>query len=467
MKKKILILTVFALSFSMFSCTENDLEPTLAQNKDVETSIKTVEDLRGVLNGMYNRITTTPYYGRDFIVYGEVRSDNCYANGNSGRIITPASMDMGNTDAYATDTWTQIYRVIASANIVISKKNAGLDGDEGQINHYVGQALAIRALAHFDLLKLYGQQHVTNGNNVGIPYIKEYKGSNIAPARNTVAEVKQFIYDDLDEALSLMNASYNEASKQYVTTYAVNAIKARVATYFGDWNISKTACEAIISSEQFQIVPQAGFVDMWKQDAPVNSIFELAYSSVDNNNINGLQYIYRGASYGDVRVLDDLLSIFEPTDVRASASMIGYDPQAPAYLTNLGKYPASDYSDDIILFRYEEVILNYAEALFELGQSGLNGLTALDYLNLIPAQRGASAYATITKDNILNERRRELCFEGFRFDDLARTGKDIPLVDPLNQRHNGPTYGSYNYAFPIPKSELNANPNMQQNYGYN
>lgn len=187
-------------------------------------------------------------------------------------------------------------------------------------------------------------------------------------------------------------------------------------------------------------------------------------SSVDNNNINGLQhiYIYRGASYGDVRVFDNLLTIFEPTDVRASAAMIGYEPDAPAYLTNLGKYPASDYSDNIFLFRYE-VILNYAEALFELNQSGLGGLTALDYLNQIPAQRGATLNASITKDNILQERRRELCFEGFRFDDSTRTGKYIPLVDPLNQRHDGPTYGSCKYTFPILKTELNANLNIQQN----
>jgi len=85
---------------------------------------------------------------------------------------------------------------------------------------------------------------------------------------------------------------------------------------------------------------------------------------------------------------------------------------------------------------------------------------------MIPAERNATPYTGISKDSILLERRKELCFEGFRFDDLARTGSDIPLVSPFQQTHRGPTYGSYKYAFPIPRVELNANSNMVQNYGY-
>ncbi len=115
------------------------------------------------------------------------------------------------------------------------------------------------------------------------------------------------------------------------------------------------------------------------------------------------------------------------------------------------------------MIRYEEVILNYAEALFRINAADPNALTQL---NLIPTNRGAVAYTAINEDNILLERRRELCFEGFRFDDLARTGRNIPLVDPVRQTHGGPVYGSYNFAFPIPTNEINANSNMVQNIGY-
>jgi len=445
------------------SCNEEDLEPTLEQQKDVETSIQTAEDLQGVLAGAFNRMTSTNYYGRSVIVYGEVRSDNCYANGKSGRYLTSASMDMLETNANATDTWTQIYAAIASANIVISKSDAGIEGDQNAINQVIGQAYVIRALAHFDLLRLYGQQHVTGRTTEGIPYITEYKGEEVAPARKTVSEVKDLIYADIASAISLLytvvSADNGNDSKEFITAYAAHALKARVAVYFADWAAAKTACEAVINSSYYSIMPAASYINSWTAKQNSNSIFELAYSSVDNANIDGIQQIYRGSSYGDVRALDNLYNIFEATDVRRAG--IGYDPAAPTYLTNLAKYPATDYSDNIPVFRYEEVILNYAEALF-----GLSDANALTWLNKIPAERGASAYSAISKDNILLERRKELCFEGFRFDDLARTGQNIPVVDALKQSHGGPAYGSYKYALPIPKVELNANPNMTQNEGY-
>jgi hypothetical protein len=175
-----------------------------------------------------------------------------------------------------------------------------------------------------------------------------------------------------------------------------------------------------------------------------------------------LQFIYRGSSYGDIEVLDDLLKIFDENDVRKSSQMIGNENIAGKNrLRNFGKYPSSDFSDNIQLFRFEEQVLILAESKIELGEND-----ALEVLNLIPAKRGAELYTEATKENVLLERRKELCFEGFRFDDLARTGSDIPLVDKFRQTHDGPKYGSYKYAFPIPTVELNVNSNMVQNEGY-
>ncbi|RPH31221.1 MAG: RagB/SusD family nutrient uptake outer membrane protein [Bacteroidales bacterium] len=476
MKKFILPFT-FVLAVLMYSCNEETLEPTTAQIKDASVGITTVNDLFGISNGMYNHMSKTEYYGRDYILYGEVRSDNCFSNGASGRITTPASMDMLPTDAHTNDTWGRIYKVIGVANLIISKEGTTLSGDQDVMNQVIGEAYAIRALAHFDLLTLYGQQHVTGGNNVGIPYIKEFKGTDLFPVRNTVAEVKGFIYDDLTKALTLMDDALNDDAKQRISTYAVDAIRARVGIYFGDWAIARDASLAVINSGQYKII-EAGKIDKadayaasFATDSPENSIFELAFSNTDNNNINGIQNIYRGAAYGDVRVLANLRTIFDAGDVRNSPAMIGMQAGAgtSTWLTNIGKYPwanSGDYSSEVIVFRYEEVILNYAEALWRINNADPVALTTL---NSIPANRMALAYGAINEDNILKERRRELCFEGFRFNDLARTGKDMPIVDAINQRYDdkGPIlYGSYRYAFPIPKNERNANQNCAQNVGY-
>ena len=111
--------------------------------------------------------------------------------------------------------------------------------------------------------------------------------------------------------------------------------------------------------------------------------------------------------------------------------------------------------------------LIYAEAMLRAGDTA----TALTYLNNIPTLRNATLYTEATLDNILNERRKEFYAEGLRFYDLARTGKDMPLVDAVKQMNDDktgtpPAYGSYRYAYPISISERNANPNIQQNYGY-
>lgn len=96
MKKYIntLFLSALIVGF-MTSCNKDVLDPTLAQDKVVEGSITTAEDVEGVLYGAYNRLTTSAYYGRDLIIFNEIRSDNAFSNGNSGRFLTPSAMDMG------------------------------------------------------------------------------------------------------------------------------------------------------------------------------------------------------------------------------------------------------------------------------------------------------------------------------------------------------------------------------------
>jgi len=130
----------------------------------------------------------------------------------------------------------------------------------------------------------------------------------------------------------------------------------------------------------------ADFVASWYTDGAVNSIFELAYSITDNNNINGLSQIYRSDTYGDIEVLDDILTIFDAGDIRNDVSMIGIEAST-GLLRNIGKYPSPNYSDNISLIRYEEVVLNYAEALFENSEPA----NSLIQLNSITAKRGGSA----------------------------------------------------------------------------
>ncbi|PKB43303.1 RagB/SusD domain-containing protein [Cellulophaga sp. RHA19] len=458
MKKILYTAMVFALLIGNTSCSEDQLDPTVAQEKDFNLSINTEEDLEGILAGAYNRLSIETYYGRDYIVFNEVRSDNAFSNANSNRFVTAGQLEILPSDAYPTDTWSRIYSVIGSANIIINAEN--IEGDAAFINQMKGEALVLRAMAHFDLVRLFGQQHVTGGTSPGgVPYVTTFRDEeNFFPARNTVEEVKNLALADIDAALAMMSTSL-DGSKEFITTSAANAIKARIALYFGDMTTAATAAKSVIDSEKFSVASETEFASTFSEDNAVNSIFEIAMSPTDNRGINGLANIFLDTSYGDVVVLDNFLTIFDDDDIRIGEDFIEVDGKG--FTRNIGKYPSSTFDDNISIIRYEEVILTYAEAMLTVDPA-----VSLQYLNMIPAQRNASLYTEATLDNILLERRKELAFEGARFHDLVRIGQGIPLLDPLQQTHKGVPYGSFNLAFPIPNSEADVNSNVSQNKGF-
>ena len=448
---------IFALLFAMTigACTTEDLDPSTEQNKPVEGGITSVTNVYGLLKGAYSGMTGSGYYGRDYIINNEVRTDNAFSNGNSGRFTTEASFSYNANTGFF---WDDAYRVIASANIIISQDETGLTGDLDYLTHMKGEAYAIRALVHFDLLKQYGQMHT--GGTLGVPYVTEFKGEDLFPARNTIDEDMAMIFADLDTAFSLMDENFYDSSKEFMSKYTAKAIESRVATYFSMWSRAISASEAVINSGDYSIIPASNFVSSFSSDSSANSIFELAFNSTDNQGINGLAYIYRttsGGSYGDVQVIDNVIDLYEDGDVRAD--ILGYEGDM---LRNIGKYPDNQGYDNVGVLRYEEVILNYAEALFETG----NTAAAIVQINTITSNRNASPYTTLTKDDLLLERRKEFIFEGMRYDDLLRTGMDITKFSTQQNFTSTIPYGDHRLAWPIPQAEVDANSNITQNDGY-
>jgi hypothetical protein len=376
--------------------------------------------------------------------------------------------------------WSTIYRVIAITNIVINADASNLTGSAAQITHIQGQAHALRALAHFDLLQDYGQHFISGqggGASLGVPYVKTYKDpANLEPPRDTVGSNVGDIAADLTSAISMMDDSFN-SSTSYMTKAGAYAILARATLYAGSvdpslYATADSAAKWVIANSGASPVSAAGFASSYTTDNASNSVFELAFSGTDNRGINGVAYILRGTSYGDVRILTgtgpnpDLLDIYDAGDVRGASNMIG---TAQGYPTMLGKFPSMNGSDNVTLFRVEEMHLIAAETSLRAG----NTADALSYLNNIPAIRGLGAgyYASASLENILLERRKEFAFEGLRFHDLSRMGMDMPQIDSFKQLNDDltgtpPAYGSHRYAYPIALAERNANPNMVQNYGY-
>ncbi|MBB1138652.1 RagB/SusD family nutrient uptake outer membrane protein [Myroides sp. WP-1] len=506
MKKIIFsILAVVLLSSGLTSCSDDRLDATLEGARDIEAKpIETVTDLRATVSGAYYRMVNVAYYGRDIVIYSEVRGDNAYAAaGFSNRFQNVSGFNLTATHAFPADTWKKIYEVISSANLAI-----GADiktGSEKDIKQGKAEAYAIRALAHFDLLRIYGQQYVDDSglDGLGVPYItrfgeldsKNYK-------RLSVREVRDNIYKDLDTALELIDK--NAANKKRFTAQAIQGVKSRVALFFGafdpsDYNIALESAKSAMDLGG-SIVQRSAYVASFRAEEPQsNAVFELAQDNINNPGNNSLYNIYSYNGYGDVVGLGgNLQDLFEDqTDIRSSLEMQGYNnlvqnaegnykkvgenkyikltdkeldgtvPVDPAIrynfeqYRNFGKYTV--ISSNIKVMRYEELAFNFIEAAVRLKKE--EG-AALTLLNKIAAERyegnPSAKYNALTLAEVLNERRKELVFEGFRFEDQMRNKENLASTP---QSKDGMKYGAAKLAFPIPRNEINAS-KIDQNKGY-
>jgi hypothetical protein len=445
--KKYKIQFVLLIMLLATACSSDFLEPTLSTAKDVKGSITSVSDLNSLLVGALDVMNGSTYYGRDFVVYNEVRSDNAYSNGNSGRYVGPAQFFLIPTDAYPTSTWNTMYQVTAPLNIII---NTDLeDAGDGAVNYIKGQAFTLRALVLMDLTRLYGQQ--ASGGTLGVPIALEFNNGNIYPERATLAACWAQIGTDLENAVALMSPELNDASVNKVNSWTPRALQSRYYLYTKEWAKAKDAAKAVIDGGNFSLASP------WSANNSTDAIFELAYTPADNLGNTSLQFIYQATIYGDVPVTQDLVNQYDANDVRKNLFYTDTEGEK-----RTKKYPSSDYLDAVRVIRYAEVLLNYAEALTQL--SDANALAAL---NEIPKHRGANLYGSATIDNVLSERRKELAMEGHRFYDLMRYEKDIVKVDPQQSfPDEGIPFGDYRLTFPIPAQELLSNPKCVQNSGY-
>lgn len=462
--KRYLTIYTMLIFLIMTSCS---LDPAVEQNVEAGQE-ESIDDLVTLIDGAYESMEDPGYMGRDMVLAGEIRADNVFANNRTGRWTDMSKMEVQYTNSNVSELFRRIYATTANPNIILAVDLDEIEGENSEKDHIIGEAYAIRAMVHFDLLRLFGQTYLDEGSDLGIAYVKDFKDGEMNKPRESVEENKAAIYEDIEEAIKFLGQgsdSERAGSKTNFSLDAAYALKSRVGTYFKDYDKVREASEEIIGN--YDVTSANDLVEYWSiQEPGPASIFELEYNSDYNPGINGLAELYRiyENNYGDVEVFANFIedAKFGNQDVRASDAMIGMEQ---GKLRNMGKFPSNGDMrgwDNIKVFRYEEVVLNYAEALLED-----NPGKAKDLLNEIAQNRNGSTYTVANIDNILEERRKELVFEGFRFFDLARHQKQIRQIDDkASNRHGEVEPGSYKLALPIPQQEMDSNSNAEQNPGY-
>ncbi len=446
------IFLIAGLSAATLSCSDDFVETEFGQSVE-QAPLTSLNEVESFARGMYASMRSKTYYGRDYSVFAEVRSDEMYSNLYAGYFNSVYNYTMTSSDAYARDTYAQIYTAVAKANIIINTDVNGITGtesDKAAVQYHQGQAYAMRALYFFDLLRLYGQKYT--GGTTGIVTPLEYNPKN-QQARGTIAENEAQIESDFNKALQLMtefNDYEDPTTKTEVSSYAVKALMCRYYLYKEDYAKVRSLVNDIVESGVYAVIPKDSYVGSWKSSSQNNSIFELAVGVAGANGTDSLGYIYNINGYGNTVINPNTIATFADNDVRTS--LIDYDDEY--YLD--GKYPSLEGADNLKLIRYEEVILDGVEA--EL--NGGDPEKALEYYNMILVNRGLDAATTVNMDLLKAERSKELLGEGFRMWDMLRWGDTI-------ERPDGASTNPQLLAFPIPRAETDiAGTPVTSNPGY-
>lgn len=469
--KKILLGITLLTAIGIFSSCSGylDEEPELKQSN--ELTLAKYDGLNNAGAALYTFLQSSYWYDGEYTLQSELRAGNAknpISTPGSGRYREDTQWNY--TADNTSSLWSYAYYTITWAcniiNNIEGKSESGVTAK--QWNNLKAEALFMRALCHFDLVITYAQPYSKNPSDMGVPVVLVTE--NGQPARNTIEEVYNQIVADLTEAENLMSDDYTRSGVSdptaVVSKYAIQALLSRVYLYMGEWQKCADYATKVINSGKYKLLSGDEYIKMWTATVyPVNTevifgIFGSKKNSYwDQSGWAHMPWILDPDGYGDVCATTDLVNLYDEGDIRLQ--LFEKHENDNIVLKYAGKEGSAPKETNIPLLRLAEMYLNRAEAISN--GATISGATALNDLKTIAEKRGATVPAQF---NTFDERRKELFFEGHIVYDYARTGKDLVRTDFDGVINKDIKAGDYKWAMPIPKRELNANPNIIQNPGY-
>ena len=462
------IVMAVGITIAATSC-EGFLDITPDGQVKRDEMLATNEGVEDALYGVYAKLRNTTLYGQEMYFSSlEIMSQTLYCYGNTG-VTALGQYDYNNTtvkNVFAM-IWNDMYNNISNVNSVL---NAPLvDGANAYpANIYKGEALALRAMMHFDLMRLFAEQITVNPNAKGIPYATEF--SLKTPDFETLAENYNHVLADLQEAERLLadegeyeNTTSFMADRQiHLNLHAVRALMARVFLTKGDKEKALEYAEKVIAQSGRQLKTKTEVINdvagvLSKKECLFGVYFSGFYTQVSAK-------LQQTISYSSLDLRGDFMEMYEK-------GVSGLDFRTTAYFTSVdmggtAKYRLSKFTDiydlqnnasarpaDLIqginMIRLPEMYYIAAECLLDKDYP-----KALDYFNEVVTNRGLDALSgegeeTLTQEVINTERYKEMIGEGQTFFNMKRQNLSIPSYD------NSVTYRPEDgiYVVPIPDSE--------------
>ena len=491
MKNLSFISTFLAISMiCSFSCSDQiDLIPQSVIG--VNSFWKTEEDARGGLYGMYNQFRELSQ--ADLFYYGAARSDLMgfgIQNADFRIKYFENTMDANNADL----DWQLPYVIVNYANLVIKNVPDITFTNTSVKNDMLAQAYAMRANIYFIMAKTWGD----------VPLVTEpiegFDAETTFKERRPVTEIFTLIKNDIEEALTFFPNNDFPEGRSVWSKPAVNTLKGDVYLWTGkrmnggDADIT-TALGALEEAEASDVGLLQNYSDIFDYDNKGNQeiIFAVHYQDLEvGNNYFADMYITPNdispnidpetmAKIGDAGGFNWwspsalVRDQFSDDDKRKDASFLEIftvENDVPTFLASIvvkarGFVDAGirRFLDDVVIYRYADLLLMKAEAKNALGQDPsveINEVRQRAYGDAFVNNEFISGSKEENDEAILQERLFELAFEGKRWWDLVRFGKAFEKVPSLQGRESE----QHLLLFPVPPETISLNSKIQQTQGY-
>ncbi|MFU8858844.1 MAG: RagB/SusD family nutrient uptake outer membrane protein [Cyclonatronaceae bacterium] len=448
MKRKLLILlAVLVLAAGCDSVL--DTNPTASI--DASQALQNERGVELAVTGAYSALQSDNIYGQEYNMVPDLYADNLRFTGtftNHGefdnRSVFPANVSM-------LFTWTDLYAGINRVNNVIT----GIDGVEDISNvardRYLGEALALRGLFYFNLVRYYG----------GVPLVlqpSEGVGPESSLARSTQQQVYTQIIEDLTDAIAILP---EDGNPYRFSRTGAQALLAKVYLETGEWALARDMATAVIGSGRYGLV--SDYQDLFTVKNNPEAIFSVQFTVNDNNSqafwffpqdLGGrLGY---APTDGSGSRPDNLVDAYLPQDTRFEPSIGEVD----GVYYGRKYFRISNGDDNVYVLRLADMYLTRAEANTRLGADPVTvihpDINRIKTRAGVPPVDPATISESVLLDVILDERRLEFAMEGHRFFDLRRTGRAMSVLG----------IPEFRLIFPLPQAELDVNTNLVQNPGY-
>lgn len=509
MKKFIKYLLVLVSCTSLMTACNLDIAP--ADSLTGAQMVASPTGLVDILNGCYATMKDWPdnadshnnWYGRQFYQMSDFSSDDVvYGHATTDELnfifrVHERYASLGNVQSF----WAQSYKIIYATNVALDVINTD-PNPSAETKFLHGEALFLKAFCMHCLVRFYAKPYsAANASTLGI-VIRENGSDSGVKGRATLQETYDYIENCLLDAEKLMSeGESNRASdRSFASIGAVRALLSRVYLYKGDWDKCISYCTKVIDDDNYQIADvktyEKYFTKTYEYPEIIWCLRMLPSDDKESAAVASMIYKAEGC-WGEEGYSESLLKdMGEGSDLQTNDVRWNYvcpvNPKNGLNLIPCSKLSNQDDKPTLFspaFFRVSEMYLSRAEAYAHKGQTN----EALKDVNVVRTNRmkeNASKYAytaadieTNIVDLVLKEKRVEFPFEGHRFFDLMRNGKDLVRdywgfhttytagqsiaskpslsAEGIVIKNNDPML-----VFPIPTLEINNNPMCEQNEGY-